>query len=202
MCTHADNIELVIGLDYPPSEQYVDGWKKIKDYIHTITGFKKVTVFERERNYGVLGSNSNIACLEKYAFEHYDAVIATEDDNVFSPCFLDYMNKGLEKYKDDDSVIAVSGYMNPVSFGSVLKTGANVVHMQDYMAWGIGYWKRTDEELKKRLPLPYLPYVCGHRHLLKRMRGNLRELSQLIFWIKGKPELDCRCDFVVNCYNI
>ena len=30
-CTNADKTELIIGLDYPPSEKYVDGWIKIKD---------------------------------------------------------------------------------------------------------------------------------------------------------------------------
>ena len=41
----AKETELVIGLDYPPSEKYMDGFCKIRDYIPTITGFRKVTVF-------------------------------------------------------------------------------------------------------------------------------------------------------------
>ena len=36
---YANETELVVGLDYPPSEKYIDGWKKIKDYIPSIKGF-------------------------------------------------------------------------------------------------------------------------------------------------------------------
>lgn len=36
--------------------------------------------------------------------------IYTEDDNVFSKNFLCYMNLCLEKYKEDDKILTVSGY--------------------------------------------------------------------------------------------
>ena len=90
--THADKTELVIGLDYPPSKKYEKGYKQIKEYLPSINGFKKITIFGRRENYGV---HRNFIALQNYAFEHYDAVISTEDDNEFSPCFLDYMNKAL-----------------------------------------------------------------------------------------------------------
>ena len=198
-CTHADKTELVIGLDYPPSEKYVEGWKQIKEYIPTIKGFSKITVFEHERNLGAFG---NIDFLTNYITEHHDAYIFTEDDNVFSPCFLDYMDKCLEKYKDDKSVLAISGYMNPVAFSCAKKIEANIVRIQDFMAWGIGKWKRTDIELNTYMPDHYMKYVCSHRYLLKKMKNNLRELYQLIFWTKSNKNLDRKCDFTIACYCI
>ena len=103
--THADKTELVIGLDYPPEEKYVEGYLKIKGYIPTINGFGKLTVFERGENYG---ASANSLALLEYVFTHYDAAIATEDDNEFSPCFLDFMNKALKAYKDDEKVVSIS----------------------------------------------------------------------------------------------
>ncbi len=196
-CTHADKTELVIGLDYPPSEKYVEGWKQIKTYIPTITGFAKVTVFEHDHNLGPAG-NSN--ALEQYVTGKYDAWIYTEDDNVFSPCFLDYMDKCLEKYKDDETVLAISGYMNSVTFPVTVSKKASIVRMQDYMAWGIGVWKRTKKELADFMPAHYMHYVCSHKNILKKMKPYLRDLYQLIFWTKGNPELDRQCDFTIACY--
>ena len=196
-CTHSNKTEIIIGLDYPPSEKYVAGWKLIKEYIPTITGFKKVTVFEHDKNLGAFG---NTDFLRSYVTQKYDAYIYTEDDNVFSPCFLDYMDKCLEKYSDDENIIAVSGYMNPIEWSDI-KT-SNVIRMKDYMAWGIGIWKRTWNELEKNMPNEYMKYVCSHRNQLKKLKNNYRELYQLIFWTKSKPELNTRCDFTIACYCI
>lgn len=139
-CTYAPETELIIGLDFPPAEKYVDGWKKIKEYIPQIDGFKNIEVFERNENFG---SAKNSQSLQDYALSKYDAYIYTEDDNVFSPLFLKYMNEGLEKYKDDFSVFTICGYSYPIDW----KTKKNCVLQHQYCsAWGIGCWK-TKEKL-------------------------------------------------------
>ena len=74
--------------------------------------------------------------------------------------------------------------------------------MQDYMAWGIGAWRRTWKELDEYMPDHYMHYVCNHKSTLKKLRCNLRELYQLIFWTKNNPALDYRCDFTIACYCI
>ena len=196
-CTHADKTELVIGLDYPPAEKYVEGWKKIKEYIPTIIGFAKITVFEHSYN---LGARSNMLFLCDYGFEHYDATIRSEDDNIFSPSFLDYMNKCLDKYKDDKSIFAISGYMQPVRWSDQLKTDSNVIHIQEYMAYGIANWKDRFEQRNQLVPKNYLKYICANKTRLYKLRHkSLRDLYQLIFWIKNKPELDCPNDFTIAC---
>jgi len=144
--THADKTELVIGLDYPPSYKYVKGYKQIKEYIPSINGFKKITFFERRENFG---AGRNFRELQKYAFEHYDAVILTEDDNEFSPCFLDYMNKALDKYKNEEKVTSVCGFNQYYSYSS------SVIFVNDCSAWGFGTWRDkyspTIEDVKKTL---------------------------------------------------
>ena len=32
-CTGADKTDVYVGLDYPPSDKYVEGWKKIDAYL-------------------------------------------------------------------------------------------------------------------------------------------------------------------------
>ena len=136
--THANQTELIIGLDYPPSEKDFEGYKKIKAYIPSISGFKKVTLFERTEN---LGPDKNWAELQRYAFENYDAVICSEDDNEFSPCFLDYMNKMLEFYKDNPVVSSVSGYFPNYQINN---QGYQVYFARETNAWGMGLWKKKE----------------------------------------------------------
>lgn len=52
-CTHADKTELVVGLDYPPSEKYIEGWEKISNYVSTISGFGKVILLYTNKILGL-----------------------------------------------------------------------------------------------------------------------------------------------------
>ena len=133
--THADQTELVIGLDYPPSEKYMAGYQEIKEYLSSISGFKKVTIFERETNWG---PGKNNTALIEYVYERFDAVITTEDDNEFSPCFLDYMNIMLNHYRDDQRIVTTGGYL-PVDFHCISSSG--LLFTRESNAWGCGIWR-------------------------------------------------------------
>jgi len=138
-CTHADKTELVVGFDYPPNEKYVEGWKKIKAYLPTLhsLGFGKVTVIEQVKN---VGTSGNIAALRDYCFSAYDAAIGTEDDNVFSPNFLDFMNQALATYRNDSFVKSVSGYTQQSIYN---KVNGSVYLSKDACGWGQGEWRNT-----------------------------------------------------------
>lgn len=144
-CIHADKTELIIGLDYPQKESHKEGYRLLCEYIPTIKGFKNVIVLKRAYNYGAV---NNYVDLCKYAFQYYDALISSEDDNEFSPCFLDFMNKALMKYKDDNRIMSVSGY-NPVLYYGA--QNSNVYCTPVSYAWGLGIWKDKDNEFKRSL---------------------------------------------------
>jgi hypothetical protein len=146
--THASETELVIGLDYPAKESHWEGYRQIVAYIDTITGFKKVTVFKRTENWGAV---KNLRDLYDYALARYDAVIGTEDDNEFSPCFLDFMNKALEKYRDEPKVVSVCGYGCYLYYGL---TDNNVIFGPDGGAWGLGIWKK-EYMINRSVPYSY-----------------------------------------------
>ena len=75
---------------------------------HTATGFKSVTVIERERNYGLA---DNIFSATTEIVNKYGRIITLEDDVVTSPGFLQYMNDALEMYKDDERVMHITAFM-------------------------------------------------------------------------------------------
>ena len=133
-CTGADKTDLYIALDYPPTPFYEEGYRKILEYLPTISGFKSVNVIKRDANYGVV--NNHMDALHRVILTKYDRFIFSEDDNHFSPNFLEFINKGLERYKDDKSVIAVNGYRHFYE----LHFADNNFFFQDidFSAWGYG----------------------------------------------------------------
>ena len=140
-CTGAEYTDVYIGLDYPPSEKYVEGWKKIDEYLSNKelkNGFHSLTVFRRDHNCGMTSWNSNYSLLHRYVRSISDRYIFSEDDNVFSPNFLEYINKGLDKYATDDSVFAIVGYAHPYQFKCA--DNNHYRHNTDMSVWGYGSW--------------------------------------------------------------
>lgn len=140
-CTGSENTDVYIGLDYPPSERYVEGWKKTDDYLkikEKFNGFRTLIVIRHNSNCGVFKINSNSDRLMSIVLQQYDRFIFSEDDNIFSPNFLEYINKGLELFKDDKSVFAINGYSHPYP----IKYIENSFFRQnvDFSAWGYGIW--------------------------------------------------------------
>ena len=134
LCKLADKTELVIGLDYPLKETQKEGWKLIKEYIPTIKGFKKVIVLEQNKN---IGAANNSLFLKQYVAKEYDAYIYSEDDNIFSPYFLQYMNNALKKYKNEKDIYFICGYSYPITW----KTNSEcLIQNQYFSAWGYGTW--------------------------------------------------------------
>lgn len=149
-CTLANQTEVYIALDYPPSEKYVDGWKKNREYLISIgnLNFKKIHLIERFENYGTWksGDKGNAKCLVDEISMIYDRYIMTEDDNIFAPNFLEFMNKGLNIFENDDSVFAISGYRwwFPIKFDNNTFFRQSV----DFTPWGVARWVRKDLHIK------------------------------------------------------
>lgn len=137
--THANKTELVIALDYPPSDKYMSGYNKISEFLNSIEGFAKVTVIRHKENKGAI---ANWKFLMNYLFSISDSIIMTEDDNEFSPCFLDYMNKALEKYKNNPKVYWVTGYAHPYMENT---TANNVLFKHGVCALGMGLWRDKEQ---------------------------------------------------------
>lgn len=158
-CTWADRTEVYVALDYPPSDKYVEGWRKNKEFLDNCGdfGFKKLYVIEREVNFGFGGNGKlgNLGELVHVIRKEYDTYIISEDDIVFAPAFLDFMNKGLERFKNDEKTIALCGYR----YFANIKYGENTFFRQnvDFSAWGIARWTSrkfplyTYHDFRKRL---------------------------------------------------
>lgn len=160
--TWAQYTDLYIALDYPAKDSHYDGHKKISDYLDTgITGFKSVTVIKRTQNFGVSGYKSNLSELRNEVKKKYDRIIITEDDNIFSPCFIEYMDRMLELSEQDENIVAVCGYSYPVNW---IDGGKGVILEQSFFsAWGCGYLVERDEKIRELYASPYHDSVLRNR---------------------------------------
>ncbi|MCD8184139.1 MAG: hypothetical protein LUE99_14855 [Bacteroides sp.] len=84
------------------------------------------------------GSAENENLLLEYVWKHHDACIIVEDDTEYSPCFLDFMNKCLVKYKKCSHITSVGGYLQPEFYNL---TDKKLICVRGANAWGYTLWK-------------------------------------------------------------
>lgn len=130
--------DIYVGLDYPPSDKYRNGYDKICTYLERgFQEFNKVIVIKHKKN---IGSSANLRHLINIVMDKYDRFIKTDDDAEFSPNFIEYMNKCLVEYEKDENVIAVTGYSYPIEW----KTSEGATVLKENFScpmWGTGFWR-------------------------------------------------------------
>ena len=97
----AEQSDLFVYSDAPKTDADRENVMEVRRMVHSITGFKSVTVTERQDNWGLARS---IIDGVTTVVERYGRVIVLEDDLVVAPGFLSFMNNALETYKDEPCV--------------------------------------------------------------------------------------------------
>lgn len=107
--------------------------RSVREYLQTIDGFKKVTIIEREKNWGL--ANSIIDGVTNIV-NQYGKIIVLEDDLVTSPYFLRFMNEALEMYENEERVASIHGYIYPI------EGLPETFFIRGADCWGWATWKR------------------------------------------------------------
>ena len=132
----AKETSLFIAIDSPSREVDVKPNNDIVTIASNITGFKHVEIIKREKN---LGARENIVQARTSIFSKYDSIIMSEDDNIFSPFFLNFINEGLRIYQDDEKVFAICGYNYDI--GIPQGYDKDFYFAKAFSAWGYGTWR-------------------------------------------------------------
>lgn len=170
-CTGANYTEVYIALDYPPSDKYRKGWEQIDAYLvgkEKNNGFKKLHVIRRDRNFGVGHYNSNSMSLTREVRQKSDSYIFSEDDNVFSKNFLEYMNKGLMLYEDDMRILGICGYNYQIEFPTSYKN--NFYFSRNGSPWGYGTWSNRHNIYKKYNSLDFLGKIIKDKVAVSKLQ--------------------------------
>ena len=138
-CELAAESDLYIFADGPKegaSDETQQKIAEIRQYIHTVDGFKSIHIQESPTNKGL--ANSVVQGVSKVVEKH-GKVIVVEDDIVVSPGFLKFMNDALETYYDEPKVMHVSGYMYPLKHNRLPDT----FFYPAASCWGWATWDRA-----------------------------------------------------------
>lgn len=163
--SYAKYTELYISLDYPPTEKYREGYQEIKQYLEDgIDGFAGVNIIEPETN---LGWYKNYQLLKEKVYEKYDCYIYSEDDNVFSSDFLEYMDRCLTEFEEDEKILAVTGYSYPIDWQT---KKYNALKIDSYFAaWGYGIWRVKEEQMLQALTLENFERFLQNQKCMKHL---------------------------------
>ena len=131
----AADSDLIVYSDAPKNEKAVEAVNAVRAYLHSVTGFKSVTVVERPENQGLV---RNIVSGVTETVNQYGRVIVLEDDHSVSPFFLRYMNEALDRFEGRADIACIHGYVYPHKHPlpeAFLIKGAD--------CWGWATWKRA-----------------------------------------------------------
>jgi hypothetical protein len=133
---YADDTKLFIAIDAPYRDEDIASNKQVIKYAKEIKGFQNVEIIIRNSN---LGSVENIMSAWDEIYQIYNKLIFSEDDNIYSEYFLDYMNNSLDIFQEREDIFAVCGYNYPVKIP--LNYKHEIYLWQGVSAWGLGTWK-------------------------------------------------------------
>lgn len=114
---------------------------KVRELIKQKDWCKQVIIIERDANMGL--ANSVIQGVTE-VIEKHGSVIVLEDDILSGKCFLNFMNNGLNLYKDEKKVFGVSGHQFPSS----KKVDKPTYFLPIMSSWGYGTWIDRWQEIE------------------------------------------------------
>jgi len=130
----AQNTELFVYSDASATNSDAQGVDAVRDYIRSVDGFKKISIIDRETNFGLADS---IIDGVTDIVNKFGKIIVLEDDLVTSPYFLKFMNDALAIYENVQEIVSVSGYSLPLKIPL-----PEVYFLPGTECWGWATWER------------------------------------------------------------
>lgn len=117
-CPEAARSQLYIFSDAAKNEKALAKVQAVRRIIHNnkwIDAFDEVIIKESDNNKGLAKS---VIDGVTYVIQKHGTVIVVEDDNRVAPDFLDYMNRGLDYFKENHKIGNIGGYRIPITLPS------------------------------------------------------------------------------------
>lgn len=125
--------ELYIYSDAAKTDGVQSSVNEVRTYLEGVTGFKKITLIKREKNWGLADSIiDGVSNLVKQSGK----VIVLEDDLVTRPYFLTFMNDALDYYQNEKQVWHISGWNFPIDTDKL----DDVFLWRGMNCWGWATW--------------------------------------------------------------
>ena len=105
------NLEVVFFSDGFKGEHDKQGVLETRDYINSLSGFKRIHKHFREKNYA---TGLNFETGLKFLCDNYKQFIIVEDDLVVTSNYVSYLLQALDFYRNEESVFCVTGFCFPL----------------------------------------------------------------------------------------
>lgn len=138
----SEDSELFIYSDAAKSIVDDEKVREVRKYVKSVTGFKKVSIIERDINFGL--ARSIIDGVTEIV-NKYGKIIVLEDDILTSTFFLRFMNQALDLYEKEEKVMHISGYFFPVNTNNIPET----FFYNQTSCWGWATWSRAWKNFNK-----------------------------------------------------
>lgn len=199
---YADKTDLFVASDYQRTESEASKVAAVRTYLRSIDGFKSITVFERDRNFGVVDNSSSAL---EVIFEKYDRFIIMNDDLVTAPGFLKFANEAFEIYGNHERVFSITGYCPPIRIPSAYRYDAFFLGRMS--AWGCGMTKERYDIVREITQKEYDEFAANKDLSRKFVNGGGDDLLPMLKRVAyGSLEAwDVRCmytQFMNNQYTI
>jgi len=172
----ASRSDLIIISDAAYKEADIQTIQQVRNYIQGIIGFNHVEPLIREQN---MGAHQSLINGIDNVLSKYDSFILLEDDIVVSPNFLQYMNDGLEFYKNEKSIFSICAFKLPFDMPADYKKETFFYPCNS--PWGIATWK--DRWLS-------VDHNYFDRYTELKKKGLLKSFCSIGFYIKGILKAD------------
>lgn len=140
----AKDTELFIFSDAAKNKQQVANVTAVRNYIHSIQGFKKITIIEREQNIGL--AKSIISGVSDIV-QQYGKIIVFEDDLICSPYTLQYFNDALDFYEPYEQIMHINAYNYPIKYVPVHDTFL----FRASSSWGWATWQNCWNKFEENI---------------------------------------------------
>lgn len=140
-CPEFDSSEVYIYVDGPRNNKEKEAVAAVIEYIK-YESINNKHLIVRDTNYGLKKSIfSGVTEITK----KYGRAIILEDDLTVAPWALSYFNECLEKYKDNEKIYSISGYIHDVK---EFKDRNEAIAMRFANPWGWATWDRSWKTFK------------------------------------------------------
>ncbi len=140
---------------------------KLREYLHTIDGFKKIHIIQRDKNLGPLLNHGKGM---DFLLEKYGRFIYLEDDIVTASGFLTFMNDALDLYKERKDIHSISGYTPTINSSKNFNEDGFV--FQRFIGWGMGAWKDKFYKVKRIDKNDYLKFINNPKTVQKAIENS------------------------------
>lgn len=128
--------DLFVFSDGPRSNSDEADVDSVRSFINALDGFKQIIVQKKNTNTGLAGS---VIAGVTEVIRRYGKVIVVEDDLLFSPNFLNYMNEALVRYEADRRIFSIGGYSPPLQMPAGYSQDSYLSYR--CCTWGWATWR-------------------------------------------------------------